>query len=344
MKNYLVNASTSIQDVLTSLESLQQKIVYVVDANNKVLGSITDGDIRRFAMKKGNIASTAADCMHSPCYVCHSLKDGLRLIKERKIVNIPLVNNENVIIDIISESSHNAVTRVNSEFKGVKVVMMAGGKGERLYPYTSVLPKPLIPISGIPIAERILMRFKEAGLKSYVLSLNYKKNLIKTYFDDSMEDCSFAYIEENEPLGTGGSLRLMKHLLTDTFIVINCDMLIDVDINELLSYHKNQNADLTMVAANKKIEIPYGVVNLDGDEIASLEEKPTIEKYINTGMYVVNPSVFDYFPETAKFHMTDLCAALLSKNRKVCAYKIENDDYMDMGVFSELKNMSEKVR
>ena len=295
-------------------------------------------------MKNGNISSNAAECMHSPCYVCHSLKDGLRVIKERKIVNIPLVNNDNVIVDLICETTHASINKVGDEFEGVKVVMMAGGKGERLYPYTSVLPKPLIPISGIPIAERILIRFKEAGLTSYILSLNYKKNLIKTYFDDAMNDCTFEYVEENEPLGTGGSLRLMKDLLNDTFIVINCDMLIDVDINELLNFHKTQNAYLTMVAANKKIEIPYGVVNLNGDEIESLEEKPTIDKYINTGMYVVSPEAFQYFPETTKFHMTDLCDTLLRNKCKVCAYTIENDDYMDMGVFSELKNMNEKVR
>ena len=343
MENYLVKTTTKIQEVLKLLESLEQKIVYVVDDDNKVLGSITDGDIRRYFMKNGNTASNAIECMHSPCFVCHSLKEGLKMIEKHKIVNIPLVDNKDVIIDLISESSHNAVKKISHEFDSVKVVMMAGGKGERLYPYTSVLPKPLIPIAGIPIAERILMRYKEAGLMSYILSLNYKKNLIKTYFDDAMEDCKFEYVEENEPLGTGGSLRLMKHLLTDTFIVINCDMLIDIDINELLNYHKNQKADLTMIVANKKIEIPYGVINLDGNEIISLEEKPTIEKFINTGMYVVNPSVFDFFPDANRFHMTDLCDVLLKEKRKVCAYVIDNDDFMDMGVFSELKNMNEKV-
>lgn len=344
MENYLVSVNTDIREVLKKLESLSQKIVYVTDSDQRVIGSITDGDIRRYAVKNGNVNGTAKDCMHTPCYVCHSPKEGIRKIHEYQIVNIPLVNDTGKILDIITPETVQKVTPVNNEFRDIKVVMMAGGKGERLYPFTSVLPKPLIPISGIPIAERILMRFKEAGLSSFVLSLNYKKNLIKTYFDDAMNDCNFEYVEETEPLGTGGSLRLMKDILPETFIVINCDMLIDVDLNELLTFHKEHNAMLTIVAAKKSMEIPYGVLHLEGDEVSSMEEKPTIETCINTGMYVVSKEAFDIFPKAPKFHMTDLCEEAVKQHRKICAFTIGNDDYMDMGVFSELKNMSEKVR
>lgn len=344
MDNCIVTKETSIFDILVKLETLVPKIVYVCDNNKKVLGSITDGDIRRYALKNNGINGKAEDCMHSPCFTCTSFKQGLQLMDTYKIMNIPLVNNNGILIEIIERNSKSNVERIKPEFENVKIVMMAGGKGERLQPYTSVLPKPLIPISGIPIAERILLKYKESNLKHYIMSLNYKKNLIKTYFDDSMSDCNFVYVEENEPLGTGGSLRLMEEYLSDIFIVINCDMLIDINLNDLLDYHINNNAQLTMISAKKQVQIPYGVLNVNGNEIVSLDEKPTIEMLINTGMYVVNRSAIEYFPSTKTFHMTDLCESLIKNDQKVVTYTIDEEDCMDMGVISELNNMNEKVR
>lgn len=234
---------------------------------------------------------------------------------------------------------------VEEAYRSIPVVMMAGGKGERLYPYTSVLPKPLIPIAGTPIAERILKRFDQAGLHNYILSLNYKKNIIKAYFDDVMEDCSFTYVEEEKPLGTGGSLSLMKDLLEEDFFVINCDILIDVDLNSLIAQHKREGNLVTVVSALKQIHIPYGVLETDNEgQIVEMKEKPSIEQFINTGMYLVNKKVFEYFPAKESFHMTDVVEELMKHHQRVGIYAVSDSAFMDMGIMSELDKMNQKLR
>ncbi len=342
MEKFLVEPNTSIVDVLKQLEALKEKVVYVV-ANKKVLGSITDGDVRRYALNHSSMEGVASDVMHTPCNVCRSISEGQHIIEEKQIANIPLVNEAGEFLDLVTKEVKHVIKPVRKEFENVKVIMMAGGKGERLYPYTSVLPKPLIPINGIPIAERILRNFAQANLKNYIISLNYKRNLIKTYFDDALTDCNFEYVVEDEPLGTGGSLRLMEDKVSDVFIIINCDMLIDIDLDDLLAKHKESKSLISVVSGIKNIQIPYGVFEMDGNRITSMIEKPTIQKIINTGMYVVSKEALKYMPETKKFHMTDLCAALLEKNLMVTTYTIDEEKYLDMGVMSELKNMSEKV-
>ena len=342
--DYFVSKDTEFIEVENRLDKQKTKIVYIWDDNHKVIGSITDGDVRRYIMKNGHIATYAYECMHSPCHTCTSIAEGKEIIKKLQLVNIPLVDNNGVFIEMISLSTPNQVSeKVDSSFEDVRVVMMAGGKGERLYPYTSVLPKPLIPISGIPIAERILNRFKEVNITKFILSLNYKRNLIKTYFEEAMPSCTFEYVVEDEPLGTGGSLTLMKDKVSDIFIVVNCDMLINVNINQLLKYHQQKGALITIVGAKKQIEIPYGVIEKEGSFVSCMEEKPTIEKLINTGMYVVSKDVYNYLPSMNKFHMTHVVENALEMNQKVAVFEIDENDFMDMGVMDELKNMNEKV-
>lgn len=341
----IVKSTVSIIDVMAILEKLPVKNVYVVDEDNRLLGSITDGDIRRYAVMHRSMEGVAASCMKSPCVSCESKDEGLLLLRQYKIHSVPLVDKNGAIIEIIYD--HEVLkepTLVDEEYRSIPVVMMAGGKGERLYPYTSVLPKPLIPIAGTPIAERILTRFEKAGFSNYILSLNYKKNIIKAYFDDVMNNCSFTYVEETKPLGTGGSLRLMEDLLFDDFFVINCDMLIDVNLNSLISLHKKEGNVITVVSSLKRIYIPYGVIETDSKgNILKMREKPSQEQFINTGMYLVNKKAFEYFPNRETFHMTDVIDELMKAGQKVGIFAISDTAFMDMGVMSELDKMNQKL-
>lgn len=341
----IVKSTVSIIDVMAILEKLPVKNVYVVDEENRIVGSITDGDIRRYAVANRSMEGMAASCMKSPCIVCYSKEEGLSLLKEHKIHSVPLVDDKGIVREIIYD--HEVLkepTLVDEVYRSIPVVMMAGGKGERLYPYTSVLPKPLIPIAGTPIAERILKRFELAGFTNYILSLNYKKNIIKAYFDDVMNSCSFTYVEETKPLGTGGSLRLMEDLLSDDFFVINCDMLIDVNLNSLISLHRKEKNIITVVSSLKQIHIPYGVIETDENgNILKMVEKPSLEQFINTGMYLVNKEAFKHFPNQEQFHMTDVIEELLKNGQKVGIFAISDTAFMDMGVMSELDKMNKKL-
>lgn len=341
----VIQETMTILEVMDLLNTLPVKTVYVVK-DNKVIGSITDGDIRRYVIATRSMEGTAADCMKTPCRTCLSKEEGNALISQYGIQSIPLVNEENEILYILyNHAVLSKPAQVRDEYKDIQVVMMAGGKGERLYPYTNVLPKPLIPIAGTPISQRILTRFQEAGLTNYILSLNYKKNIIKAYYDDAMEGCSFTFVEENKPLGTGGSLKLMEDLLHDDFFVVNCDTLIDADINNLLDLHKEEGNLLTVVSALKQVSIPYGVIDTDADgQILALREKPSIKQFINTGMYVISKKAFEYFPNMESFHMTQIIENLLAHNQRVGTYIIPEEGFLDMGVISGLNDMNQKLR
>lgn len=342
----LVKEDIAILDVMALLDQLSVKTVYVLDAQERVVGSITDGDIRRYAIAHRSMEGSAKECMKTPCLTCTTKAEGMEKIAEYGITSIPLVSAEGHIKEIIYDHEVMSMpSLVEEAYRSIPVVMMAGGKGERLYPYTSVLPKPLIPIAGTPIAERILKRFDQAGLHNYILSLNYKKNIIKAYFDDVMEDCSFTYVEEEKPLGTGGSLSLMKDLLEEDFFVINCDILIDVDLNSLIAQHKREGNLVTVVSALKQIHIPYGVLETDNEgQIVEMKEKPSIEQFINTGMYLVNKKVFEYFPAKESFHMTDVVEELMKHHQRVGIYAVSDSAFMDMGIMSELDKMNQKLR
>ena len=342
---YIKHADCSLFDVMGALEKLKKKVVYIVDDKDALLGAITDGDIRRYALNHHSFDCVAKNVMKSPCSYATSKKEALAMLEHKKLSSVPLVDASMKITDFVFDEVMESSQPIDQSYLNTTVVMMAGGRGERLYPYTAVLPKPLIPVNGIPIAQRILQRFSQVGLTEVILSLNYKKNIIKAYFDEAMSDLHFTYIEEEMPLGTAGSLRFMKEYLNDDFFVINCDMLIDIDIEDFIRYHKEQGNMISVVSSLKAISIPYGVFDLGKQgEVERLREKPVINQFINTGMYIVNPKVIDYVPESSSFHMTDLMQVCIDRNQKVGAYIINDDAFMDMGQMEELEQMQKKLR
>jgi NDP-sugar pyrophosphorylase family protein len=228
--------------------------------------------------------------------------------------------------------------------ENVEVIIMAGGKGTRLYPYTKILPKPLIPIGDVPILERIINRFYDYGLTEYYLTINYKKEMIKSYFNEAHVPYHLHYIEEDKPLGTAGSIKLIDKKFTQPVIVTNCDILIEADYSEIYQKHIENGSAMTIVTALKHIEIPYGVVNgSEGGVITSMDEKPRHSYFVNTGMYVVNPEYFELIPDDTVYHMPQLADELIKQGKKVSMYPISEDSFLDMGELEEMKRMEEKL-
>ncbi|MBQ9480173.1 MAG: NTP transferase domain-containing protein, partial [Selenomonadaceae bacterium] len=224
------------------------------------------------------------------------------------------------------------------------VIIMAGGKGTRLYPYTKILPKPLIPIGNIPIVERIINSFREHGANRFYMILNYKKEMIKSYFSEFDLDYKMIYVDEPAPLGTAGGIRLIDEQFDAPVMVTNCDILIRADYTDILEHHKATGNALTIVSSLKHTVIPYGVIHSKAEGmVSSMEEKPHVSYLVNTGMYVIDAEYISTIPRDRVYNMTDFIEQLVSEDRKVGIYPVSEDSFLDMGEFEEMKRMEEKI-
>jgi NDP-sugar pyrophosphorylase family protein len=220
----------------------------------------------------------------------------------------------------------------------IPVVIMAGGFGTRLYPFTKVIPKPLLPVGDKTIIELIIAKFRNFGAKDFILTLNYKANFIKAFFSDLNPDYNVEFIKESKPLGTAGSLGYLLGRLDKPFFVSNCDILIDTDLRKFYRFHLENDFDLTLIAAIIPFKIPYGVCNVNSDfTLKSLSEKPTTYHFVNTGMYILNPDVLRLIPRNEYFDMPQLLNKIISEGGRVGVYPISNRSWKDYGQAQKFK-------
>lgn len=340
-----IKENTTIKEAIKRIDETAKKILLVTD-ENKLIGIITDGDIRRWILKNGKLHECVNYIMNtSPIYV-HE-KDRIyakRILKEKKIEAIPVVNSNKEVIDIVFWNDSFKIRLNHFNKLETPLVIMAGGKGTRLDPYTKVIPKPLIPIGDVPIVERIIDRFVEYGCNKFYMSVNYKKNMIKAYFNELNKSYEIDYIEEEKPLGTAGSLSLLTGVLKNTFFVSNCDILIDANYSDILKYHKENNNNITIITSLKHFTIPYGVVEISAtSEVESMVEKPEYDFLVNTGMYILEPDVLDDIPKDTFYHITDLINYYIEKGEKIGIYPVSDKAWLDMGQFKEMENMLERL-
>ncbi len=348
LDQYICKKSMNIIDAMRVIDKNSAGLVYVVDDRRVLVGCLTDGDIRRWIISGGNLTATVDQAMnHTPQYVDQkSSVEGIKKMKKNRISSVAVVNDEGQILDVMFLQSHIRLLNQGDKkaLKGTAVIIMAGGKGTRLYPYTKILPKPLIPIGDIPILERILNRFSEYGAEDFYLTVNYKREMIKSYFSETTHAYQLHYIEEEEPRGTAGSIRLIHKKFDSSVIVTNCDTLIMEDYGGVLDYHRETGNDLTIVSSMKSTVIPYGVLqSKEKGLVTSMEEKPRFSYLINTGMYVIEPEFLNWIPKEKVFHMTDLAEKMMRENKQVGTYPISEDSFLDMGEFEELKRMEERI-
>lgn len=340
----IISGDTSLKYALEQLGKVTVKVLLVVNEEIFV-ASLTDGDVRR-AILVGASLETKVSCIanYHPIFLEHDDEGAARkLMLEKKITALPILNKEKKIqkVYIIGEDKQ----KEDTEKSDVPIVIMAGGLGTRLYPYTKILPKPLIPVSGIPISERIIQSFQKIGCEDFHMVVNYKRNMIKAYFNDMDHGYNIHFWDEEIPLGTGGGLYLLKDCLCSTFVLTNCDILVLDDVRKIIQHHKEEKNKVTMVCSLKNFTIPYGIVNFsEGGEISSFEEKPQLSFFTNTGYYILEPDVFGYIKQGEKIGMPDIIDRMRKNGLKVGVYPISENAWLDMGQFDSMESMERRLK
>ncbi|MEG0978177.1 MAG: sugar phosphate nucleotidyltransferase [Bacilli bacterium] len=341
LNKYIVDESTSILEIMRKIDLNARGIVYICE-NDYLLGVITDGDIRRYILKHNTLNSHANLIMNKkPKYFLNSdISDVNKYMKDNSIKSVPIIDENKKLQDIVFLEG----VKKNKEKLDIPVVIMAGGKGSRLFPYTKVLPKPLIPVNDKTITELIMEHFEEYDCKEFFMIVNYKKDFIKAFFHDTDVHRKLTFIDEDSYMGTAGGLKLLNGIIDKTFFLSNCDILIEDNYSSVLEYHKTNKNIITIVCALKEEIFPYGTVQTDENGKAiSLTEKPTFKFLTNTGFYIVEPKFMDFIPKNTFIHITDVIQTCMNSGENVGVYPVCEDSWMDMGQLDELEKMKKKL-
>lgn len=342
VEEFCISKTATVLETLKKLDETGQRILFLTE--DRVLqGAVTDGDIRKFILRGGALGTAVAEAANlSPRSLPLAERGRAREVLEQFSIDaLPLLDKKGRIVDIVFATG---LDLDHHKQAGIPVVIMAGGLGTRLYPYTKILPKPLIPVGELPIAELIINRFRDFGCQDFKLVVNYKKNMIKSYFNDLEKDYNVEYVDEEKFMGTGGGLCLLKGKMNSTFFFSNCDTLIDADFGDIYEYHKQQGNLITMICAFKHYVVPYGVVELDDKGgIHAMREKPELNFLTNTGVYVVEPQVVEEMPDGEVIGFPDVIDRYRKAGCKVGVYPIGEASWMDMGQMEELEKMRRRL-
>lgn len=343
-KRYTVNQNNIVKDVIEQMEQESIKAVVVVDDDNRVVGLFSNGDMRSFFLRGGVLSEKITEAMNTSPRLFHSEEEVEELRTKQKMVIYPIVDSDNHIIAVIDDANQQIGNQLSDSLKKIPLVIMAGGMGTRLYPYTKILPKALIPIGDVTITERIISSFQRYGCEKVIMILNHKANMIKAYMQELDKEYCVEFVQEEQFLGTAGGLRLLKNKLKSTFFLSNCDVLVNADLECIYKTHKAKKNKITFVCSMKDITIPYGIVQTNQDGmITQLQEKPEFSFLVNTGLYMVEPEVLEWIDENEFIHLPDLAKRLLQQGEKVGVFPISEKAWMDMGQFNAMEDMMKNL-
>jgi len=338
IKKITINEDATIKEALKAISKGKIKITIVVDAKGKLIGTLSDGDIRRGFLKRLNIDSSVKSLINRKPLIEKKGDNRAKILKSaisKKINEIPIVDNHGKPIEILS------IDKTNMEkVKSNKIVIMAGGKGTRLKPLTNNTPKPMLKIAGQPIIQKIIKKFSDCGFKNFIICTNYKANIIKNYFGNGNRlGVTIEYIKEKKKMGTAGALNLLKGKLKETFFVINGDLVTNLDFSKILDFHNSHNAFATMGVKEYSLNSPYGVVSLVNENIYSIDEKPNYKFFANAGIYVLNPECVNLVPNNF-FDMTTLFKKIILKKKKTISFPLD-EYWKDIGTHIDYKKVKE---
>lgn len=347
LDNLCLQPQATIRDAMAILTNGQKGIVLVVHANGGLLGTVTDGDLRRALLDgkdltctletllKGKASSSYAKPVTAPRDTPRS--DLLRLMDLFSVRQIPLVDDRQRVVDLITMADF-----MPEPCSGLEAVIMAGGQGSRLRPMTETLPKPMLPLGEKPLMEHIVEQLKDAGIQRVNVATHYLPEKIKDHFGDgSRFGVQLNYLTEDRPLGTAGALGLLG-TPQDTLLVINGDILTKVDFRAMLDFHQEQNAIITVGVRKFEISVPYGVVESEGGFITFLQEKPSLNFFVNAGIYLLEPSCFRYLTVGRRKDMTELIQLALAEGERVASFPI-HEYWLDIGKHEDYQRAQDDI-
>lgn len=340
IRQICIDPKVSILFALKQMDAVKHRLLIIME-DERYRSVLSIGDIQRAIIRGVSMSSPVVEILREKTSAAniHQDRDSIILyMKEHRNEFMPIVDDDGRLVDVLfwDELFHDNSRKCQHKLN-LPVIIMAGGKGTRLRPLTNVLPKPLIPIGEQTMIEDIMDRFVECGCQDFYISVNYKADVIKRYMDNlGKSQYHISYFQEDKPLGTAGSLNLLKDRIKSTFFVSNCDIIIDEDYSEILRYHRENNNEITVVAAIKNISIPYGTLETKENGILeNIKEKPEYTFKINTGMYILEPKLIAEIPQDKLYHITFLIEKLILEKRKVGVYPINEGAWIDIGNWEE---------
>ncbi len=339
-KNIFISETDTILKALKTMDQLDVKLL-IVFSGKKFRSVLSIGDIQRSIIKNIPLESSVVKILREKITVCYT-DEGFDDVKSKMLKLrtecMPILDRtSNQIVSVYFWSDlFNKNLRLDGELN-LPLVVMAGGKGTRLKPITHIIPKPLVPINEKPIVEMIIDSFNQYGCKDVFMTVNYKKEMIKFYFDQITDKkYGLTFLNEETPLGTAGSLSFLKGKISTSFFVSNCDILVKQDYREVLKYHRKNENDLTILSALNHYQIPYGTLETgEQGQLLNIEEKPEKTFMINTGVYLLEPKLLQVIPEQEFFHMTDLIDVIRKNNGKVGVFPVSGGSWVDIGQWKD---------
>lgn len=343
IKRRIIVPSASLLDAMKQMDEYKIKMLFVF-TEGRFESIVTIGDIQRAIIRNIPLSDPIESILSKDKkYV--SPTENKEVIRQKMLSLraecMPVVDSQGTLVDVYfwSDLFRHSETHHRERIK-LPVVIMAGGKGTRLKPLTNIIPKPLVPIGDNTILEEILNQFEEIGCKNFYMSVNYKSDMMRYYLDQLEHQYNIEFLEETKPLGTIGSVSLLKGKIKTPFFVSNCDIFIDQDYRDVYEYHRSNHNDLTIVTALKSIRIPYGVIETGKDGLMeSLSEKPELTYQINTGVYILNPNCIEEIPEGEFFHITHLMEKIKARGGRVGCFPVSEHAWKDMGEWPEYLKM-----
>jgi dTDP-glucose pyrophosphorylase len=340
IKNIKLSINSTIKEALQIIDNGALQIALIIDEDDKLLGTLTDGDIRRGLLKEFDLNSSIESIIFKTptiAKISNTKEDILKLALSKKLHQIPIVDDNGKILGI-----QEIEELIKPKFKTNKVILIVGGLGTRLRPLTEKTPKPMLKVGNKPILQTIVEKFAEYGYTNIVMCVNYKSHIIQDYFGDgSAFGVDIEYILEEQRMGTAGALSLLKEKPTEAFFVMNGDLLTNVNFEHLHNFHSNNDSMGTMCVREYDFQVPYGVVNIEGNKIKSIEEKPTHNFFVSAGIYMLSPEVLDYIPQNQFYDMPTLFEKIISNNKNAISFPLR-EYWLDIGRLEEYKKANEE--
>ena len=345
VKNFIINEKLQIREAIKKIDEIGFGFVFVCNTKKQLLGIVTDGDFRRAVLKGIELQQSVNKILNKNFIKVkqnYNNKTVINSFLNNNIKVLPVISKENKLIDILFRKDYDLESKIllpESEHIN-DVIIMAGGKGTRMAPFTNVFPKPLIPMLEKSMLETIMDEYQKYGFNNFHISINYKGGLIKAYLNEVDHKYNVSFLEETKFLGTAGALKLYDYESNNPIFISNCDILIKENYLDILKHHNQQKNDLTLVAAMVNFKVPYGVCKIkDGGELLEISEKPEYDYLVNTGMYILNPSMLDLIPENEFFHITHLMEKIKKNNGKVGVYPVSEKSWIDVGQWKEYQKI-----